>query len=39
MSVAEIRKLADEISVFLYGSAPGIKDLIRIGMKVDQTHS
>ena len=36
--MAETRKLVDVISVFLIGSAPGIKDLIRIGKKVYQTQ-
>ena len=39
MSMAETRKLVDEISVFLIGYAPGIKDLIRIGKKVDQAQN
>ena len=39
MNIAETRKLVDEISMFLIGSAPGIKDLIRIGKKADQAQS
>ena len=39
MSMAETRKLVDEISVFLIGSAPGIKDLFRIGKKLDQAQT
>ena len=39
MSVTETRKLVDELSVFLIGSAPGIKDSIRIGKKLDQAQT